>query len=113
MENADLGYKTCFFLSERGKTPWGYDSNGVDGGSDTDDDSGRDTDENGGSNTDDDGGDDSGPPSGSISGPGLQERTPLEVQGLRAAIGCGPLRPTYDQSLETTHTRVSIRIHPM
>ncbi|GFS09372.1 hypothetical protein ElyMa_004780600 [Elysia marginata] len=71
------------------------------GGSDTDDGGGNVTD-------DDDDGDDSDPPLGSISEPGLQERAAPQVQGLRAAEVFGPPRPTYDQSLETTHARVSL-----
>ncbi|GFR90492.1 reverse transcriptase-like protein [Elysia marginata] len=91
--------------------PQGHNSDDVgrnddEGGNDTDDDGGNVTD-------DDDGGDDSGPPLGSISEPGLQERAALQVQGLRTAEVCGLPRPTYDQSLETTHTRVSIRIQPI
>ncbi|GFR76353.1 hypothetical protein ElyMa_000480000 [Elysia marginata] len=76
---------------------------------DTDDDGGNDADDDCGNVTDDDNvGDDSSPQLGSISEPGLQERAALQVQGLRAAEVCGPPRPTYDQSLETTHTRVSL-----
>ncbi|GFR67231.1 peroxidase-like protein [Elysia marginata] len=86
-----------------------YDSddsgrNDDDGGSDTDEDGSNGTDDDGGNLTnDDDGGDDSGPPLGSISERGL-----LQVQGLRAAKVCGPPRPTYDQSLDTTHTHGSL-----
>ncbi|GFR83483.1 hypothetical protein ElyMa_005975700 [Elysia marginata] len=82
-----------------------------DGGIDTDDDGGNVTDDDSGNDTDDDDdGGDSGPPLGSISEPELQERAALQVQGFRAAEVCGPPRPTYDQSLETTHIRVSNRI---
>ncbi|GFS05347.1 hypothetical protein ElyMa_006518300 [Elysia marginata] len=96
-----------------------YDSDGAGrnedyDGSDTDDDGVNDTDDAGGNVTDDDdGGDDSGPSLSSISEPGLQERAALQVQGIRAVEVCGPPRPTYDQSRETPHTQVSIRIHPV